>query len=170
MSGELVLVTGATGFIAGHIIQQLLMKGYRVRGTVKDIDSKEDLKHLIKLQNSKNLELLECDLTVAENWSARVSKDVTAVFHVASPYILLRENLEEIENKLIKPTIQGTKYLLDMCKAEKSIKKVCLFFIIIPFYIDTLFHNVLRLLILTSSLNYKLILSGCVDLLHWGTL
>jgi len=29
-----VLVTGATGFIAGHVISQLLLKGYKVRGIV----------------------------------------------------------------------------------------------------------------------------------------
>lgn len=33
--GETVLVTGANGYIASHIIDQLLAKGYRVRGTVR---------------------------------------------------------------------------------------------------------------------------------------
>jgi dihydroflavonol-4-reductase len=31
-----VLVTGATGFIAGHCIQELLTHGYAVRGTVRN--------------------------------------------------------------------------------------------------------------------------------------
>jgi len=34
--GSLVLVTGASGFIATHIVDQLLLAGYRVRGTVRD--------------------------------------------------------------------------------------------------------------------------------------
>ena len=34
MSGELVLVTGGTGFIGAHCIVQLLASGYRVRTTV----------------------------------------------------------------------------------------------------------------------------------------
>jgi len=33
--GSLVLVTGASGFIATHIVDQLLQAGYRVRGTVR---------------------------------------------------------------------------------------------------------------------------------------
>jgi uncharacterized protein YbjT (DUF2867 family) len=33
--GSLVLVTGASGFIATHIIDQLLLAGYKVRGTVR---------------------------------------------------------------------------------------------------------------------------------------
>lgn len=34
--GSLVLVTGATGFMASHIVDQLLLAGYHVRGTVRD--------------------------------------------------------------------------------------------------------------------------------------
>lgn len=33
--GSLVLVTGASGFIATHIVDQLLLAGYHVRGTVR---------------------------------------------------------------------------------------------------------------------------------------
>jgi len=33
--GELVLVTGANGFIASHVVDQLLLAGYNVRGTVR---------------------------------------------------------------------------------------------------------------------------------------
>ena len=32
-----VLVTGATGFVAGHVIKVLLEAGYNVRGTVRKI-------------------------------------------------------------------------------------------------------------------------------------
>lgn len=33
--GSTVLVTGANGFIASHIVDQLLLAGYKVRGTVR---------------------------------------------------------------------------------------------------------------------------------------
>lgn len=33
--GSTVLVTGANGFIASHIVDQLLQLGYKVRGTVR---------------------------------------------------------------------------------------------------------------------------------------
>ena len=33
--GELILVTGASGYIAKHVIKQALAKGYRVRGTLR---------------------------------------------------------------------------------------------------------------------------------------
>lgn len=34
-SHKLVLVTGANGFIATHVVQNLLQKGYHVRGVVR---------------------------------------------------------------------------------------------------------------------------------------
>jgi nucleoside-diphosphate-sugar epimerase len=37
--GSLVLVTGANGWIASHVIDQLLQAGYNVRGSVRE-DSK----------------------------------------------------------------------------------------------------------------------------------
>lgn len=36
-----VLVTGASGYIASHIIRELLSKGYRVVGTVRNANNKE---------------------------------------------------------------------------------------------------------------------------------
>jgi dihydroflavonol-4-reductase len=35
MAGDLVLVTGASGYVAGHCILQLLENGYHVRGTLR---------------------------------------------------------------------------------------------------------------------------------------
>ncbi|KIV91722.1 hypothetical protein PV10_06234 [Exophiala mesophila] len=35
--GSLVVVTGANGFIASHVVDQLLQLGYRVRGTVRSL-------------------------------------------------------------------------------------------------------------------------------------
>ena len=41
---EIVLVTGAGGYIAAHIIKQLLELGYKVRGTLRSIkDEKKTL-------------------------------------------------------------------------------------------------------------------------------
>ena len=35
-----VLVTGATGYIASHVIHQLLQRGYQVVGTVRNLANK----------------------------------------------------------------------------------------------------------------------------------
>lgn len=36
MEGKKVMITGATGYIAGHVISQFLLAGYTVVGTMRD--------------------------------------------------------------------------------------------------------------------------------------
>ena len=67
MKDDLILVTGTTGFIAIHVVNQLLSDGYRVRGTVRSLDSikTQDLKKTfnkfgdrLKLVEASDLEAL----------------------------------------------------------------------------------------------------------------
>ena len=49
----IVLVTGASGFIATHLIKQLLEQGrYRVRGTVRSLKKEEKVYLAIKLSTT----------------------------------------------------------------------------------------------------------------------
>ncbi|KAF8228801.1 NAD(P)-binding protein [Tricholoma matsutake] len=80
MSKGLILVTGVTGFIAGHVVDQLLTAGYRVRGTARGAKAKK-LTETIKrpgLEFSQVDDLIDGDLTEA-------LKGVSAIIHVASP-------------------------------------------------------------------------------------
>lgn len=68
-----VLVTGASGFLALHVVKQLLESGqqYIVRGTVRSLANEQKLKPLRALcsENSKQqLELVEADLSQRESW------------------------------------------------------------------------------------------------------
>jgi nucleoside-diphosphate-sugar epimerase len=61
----LVLVTGASGFIATHVIQQLLDTGkYRVRGTVRSAAKAQ----IIGDAFPSHLDLVETDLTRRDGW------------------------------------------------------------------------------------------------------
>ena len=53
-----VLVTGATGYVASHVVEQLLAKGYTVRGTVRNVE-KASAGHLGGF--GVNLELVNAD-------------------------------------------------------------------------------------------------------------
>ena len=46
---DLVLVTGASGYIANHIVKQLIELGYRVRGTVRSLKDDKKVGPLRKL-------------------------------------------------------------------------------------------------------------------------
>ena len=54
MSNERVLVTGASGFIATHIVKLLLEKGFIVRGTVRSLKNQDKVNELINLQQHKS--------------------------------------------------------------------------------------------------------------------
>lgn len=42
---ETILVTGASGYVASHVIRQFLEAGYKVRGTVRNEASAEKVRH-----------------------------------------------------------------------------------------------------------------------------
>ena len=67
-----VLVTGASGYLAMHVVKQLLDSGeYIVRGTVRSLANEQKVKPLRMLcpENAKyQLELAEADLTKKESW------------------------------------------------------------------------------------------------------
>jgi dihydroflavonol-4-reductase len=120
-STPLVLVTGATGFIAGHLIQQLLERNYKVRGTVRSMADIESFYYLHRLRNAVNLEIVEADLVDSGSWAKAFEGDVQYVLHVASPYIL---RPSDPEAALMIPAVTGTKHILEMCQANKSVKKL----------------------------------------------
>ena len=65
-----VLVTGASGFIATHIIKQLQDEGYQVRGSLRSLEDKEKVEKLQGLcpEAEYKLEIVEADLTNPQTW------------------------------------------------------------------------------------------------------
>jgi len=83
---SVVAVTGASGFIASHIVQQLLAKGYAVRGTVRDSADEAKTAHLKSLPGADGLLTLFSANLVGE--PGRFDECVSgceAVFHTATP-------------------------------------------------------------------------------------
>jgi nucleoside-diphosphate-sugar epimerase len=123
---ELVLVTGASGFLASHIIKQLLDEGYRVRGTVRNLKDEKKCAplKLLASENSKHaLELCEADLMNEESWLQAV-KECTHVVHVASP---VPNYVPKDENEVIKPAVNGTLFVLKACvQTDSRVKHVVL--------------------------------------------
>lgn len=122
-----VLVTGASGYLAMHVVKQLLDSGeYVVRGTVRSLANEKKVQPLKSLcpENAKyELELAEADLMKKESWIDAV-KDCTYVIHVASPFPA--ENPRD-EMEVIGPAVEGTKNVLEACaKTKGGVKRVVL--------------------------------------------
>lgn len=88
-----ILVTGATGFIGAHIVDVLLSRGIRVRGTTRSRE-KADLMIKARPQFSHLLEFVQIGdfkSSTPEGLAAAV-KGVDGIIHTASVSLLLSSN------------------------------------------------------------------------------
>lgn len=83
---EIVLVTGGTGFIAGHCIVELLQRGFDVRTSVRSLGKESALRASIVAAGAsvERLTAVVADLTDDAGWDAAVA-GCDYVLHVASP-------------------------------------------------------------------------------------
>jgi dihydroflavonol-4-reductase len=124
MKEEKVLITGASGFIGSHIIIQLLEKGYKVRGTLRNMKRAESMLEIYRKHVSfpdDQMEFAEVDLLKDEGWD-EAAEGCDYLLHVASPFVLDQPKDEMV---LIKPATEGTIRALKAAK-NNSIKKVVL--------------------------------------------
>jgi len=114
----LVLVTGATGFIATQVIKELYQSGmYRVRGTTRKLES---VKSTAVKELFPEIELVACTLTSDSGW-AEAFEGVSFVLHLASPYLsFFGGNIEDF----VKPAKEGTLRVLKHAMDEKGVKRV----------------------------------------------
>lgn len=116
-------VTGASGFIASHIIKLLLGRGYRVRGTVRSLAKGGDHAHLRALEGAaERLELVEADLLTEGAFDAAVA-GCEYVMHTASPYTL---DAKDPQKDLVDPAVKGTRNVLSSCQRAGTVRRVVL--------------------------------------------
>lgn len=124
MAGELVLVTGGTGFIGAHCIVQLLQKGYAVRTTVRSLSREEEVRNMIRqggVEPGERLEFAQADLTSDKGWPEAV-QGCAYVLHVASPF---PPAIPKHEDDLIIPARDGALRVLKAAR-DAGVKRVVL--------------------------------------------
>jgi nucleoside-diphosphate-sugar epimerase len=120
-----VLVTGASGYIAGWIIKYLLDEGYTVHGTVRDPNKQSSVAHLLKLAENApgTLKLFKADLLDEGSFDAAAA-GCEIVMHTASPFLL--EGYTDAEAALVRPAVEGTRNVLGSVNRTASVKRVVL--------------------------------------------
>ena len=119
---EKVLVTGATGYIGLHCVQQLLNQGYAVNGSVRSPERKEEVFEALQKHNTptENLNLFTLNLTEDDGWDEGM-EGCDYLLHVASPIALENHN----EDFFVKPAVAGVKRAFKYAK-KHNVKKVVL--------------------------------------------
>ena len=119
---EKVLVTGATGYIGLHCINQLLNEGYAVNGSVRSPERKEEVINALHKHNTstEHLNIYTLNLTEDAGWSEAM-EGCDYLLHVASPISLERTD----EDYFVQPAIDGVNRALSYAK-KHNIKKVIL--------------------------------------------
>lgn len=119
-----VLVTGATGYVAGWLVKKLLEEGLTVHAAVRNPENTKKLKYLdeIAAKSKGTIRYFKSDL-LEEGSYAEAMKDCELVFHTASPFTM---EVKDPQKELIDPAKLGTRNVLQQANRTPSVKRVVL--------------------------------------------
>ncbi|OBR54719.1 SDR family oxidoreductase [Paraburkholderia tropica] len=124
MDQQHVLVTGGSGFIAGHCILQLLAEGYAVRTTIRSPDKEGAARRVLEqagMVHRDRLRFVAADLLRDDGWADAVA-GIETVLHIASP---VRPGPVDDEDEVIVPARDGTLRMLRAAR-DGGVKRVVL--------------------------------------------
>ncbi|PVH91969.1 flavonol reductase [Periconia macrospinosa] len=121
---KISLVTGGGGYIASHLVQQLLEDGNTVHATVRNVKDEKKIGHLLSMQTKwpGKLTLFEADLLTARSFDAAMQQCST-VYHVASPFFL-EEQIKNPQKDVIEPALRGTQNVLGAVEENSNVELV----------------------------------------------
>lgn len=125
MKPSTVLVTGASGYIAGWIVKYLLEEGHTVHATVRDPSNRRSTDHLwqIAAKTPGTLKLFKADLLDAGSFD-EAAAGCSIIMHTASPFIL--DGFRDANEALVRPAVEGTRNVLGSASQSASVRRVVL--------------------------------------------
>lgn len=118
-----VVVTGATGLIAKHVIGELVKRGFPVRGTLRAMEKADDVRRAVRTLGGDPamLSFAVADLLSDQGWDeAMAGSDI--VLHTASPFPIVQP---DDPDDLIRPARDGTLRVLKAATRAR-VKRVVL--------------------------------------------
>lgn len=119
-----VMVTGATGYVAGWLVKKLLDEGLTVHAPVRDPQNTEKLKFLnnLAIKSSGTIKYFKADLLNIASYEEAMN-ECELIFHTASPFIC---KVKDPQKELVDPALIGTKNILESANKIKSVKRIVL--------------------------------------------
>ena len=119
-----ILVTGATGYVAGWLVKRLLEEGMTVHAAVRDPQKEEKVHHLNGIAKNSNgtIKYFKSDL-LNEGSYAEAMQGCELVFHTASPFT---SEYDDPQKELIEPAVKGTANVLNQANKTDSVKRIVL--------------------------------------------
>ncbi|MFR9757586.1 NAD-dependent epimerase/dehydratase family protein [Streptomyces sp. TR06-5] len=119
-----VLVTGATGYVAGWLVKGLLDAGVTVHAAVRDSRNTAKIQHLVELAEKAPGEIRFFSADLLKDGSYAEAMDgCRIVFHTASPFTT---QVDDPQRELVDPAVQGTRTVLESANATPSVQRVVL--------------------------------------------
>lgn len=117
-----VMVTGATGYVAGRLVEKLLSEGLTVHAAIRNPDDKKKTKYLDELASklSGSIKYFKADL-LTDGAYDEAMKDCELVFHTASPFV---RSVKDAQKDLVDPAKKGTRNVLESANKTESVKRV----------------------------------------------
>jgi len=109
---QTVLVTGANGFVAAHVIKVLLSRGFRVIGTVRTPAKGKHLEEVFEKEAGVKFQYVVVEDMQVPGAFDEVVKGVSAIQHIASPMMFTEGDPELV----IRPAVKGTTGILESFK------------------------------------------------------
>lgn len=119
-----VLVTGGSGFIAGHVIDQLLDQGHTVRSTLRSLRKEDAVRSVLRdagVTRDQALSFVAADLMKDAGWAEAVT-GVDYVIHLASP---IHAGKVRDEDEVIAPARDGALRVLRAAR-DAGVRRVVL--------------------------------------------
>ncbi|KAF2867210.1 hypothetical protein BDV95DRAFT_598328 [Massariosphaeria phaeospora] len=127
MAGELVLITGTTGFLGYAVLRAALEAGYRVRAPIRDLSKAQAIlsaPSIKALNPGSALDFVAVPDMLAPGAYDEVIKDVTLVIHVASPIPSAAKEGDDLHKVIVEPAIAGTMNVLKSASKVGTVKRV----------------------------------------------
>ena len=107
-SATKVVVTGGSGYVGTHVIEQLLASGYSVVATVRSADAEARVRASLTQSDTSRLSFVLAELTTDGGWDEALA-GATYVIHTASPFPAAQPDDPE---ELIVPARDGALRVL----------------------------------------------------------